>query len=192
MKVGVDIDGVLYPWDDCARDALVERFGIERPGPSLSWTWLKENITGEQWAWLWTAQGQDATFSRLDVYPGVVPAFNAILKAGHEVHFVTHRDPRRTAVPTAEFLSAHFRRHPWAGVHVIQNGTPKRSLARWDVFVDDKPETVLGMLVNTRAHVFCPYRPWNAELDGLDGIASPRLTRYADPRAVADWVLGSR
>lgn len=191
MRIGVDIDGVLFPWDECARDALVHRFGIERPGPSTHWNYLKEVLPRDQWNWLWSAEGQDDTFGHVEaVYPGVVEAFSSILKSGHEVHFVTHRDPRRTALHTAAFLTFWFGSHPWAGVHVIQRGMAKCDLAAWDVFVDDKAETCEEMLFRTRAQVFAPVRPWNTELERFH-CTSPasRFIHYTDPREVAEWVL---
>jgi hypothetical protein len=48
----------------------------------------------------------------------------------------------------------------------------KRTLQRWDVFIDDKPETVWDFLGHTDAQVFAPVRPWN--VDELDG----RLERH--------------
>lgn len=186
MRIGFDIDGVLFPWDETARDALVARFGIVRPGPSTEWSYLKKAITPEQWRWLWSPEGQDWSFGRFDVYPGASEAVLAILKAGHEVHFVTHRDPRRASAHTAAYLARHFKAHPWAGVHVLQTGTPKHALMEWDVFVDDKPSTVFEMLTHTGAQVFSPVRAWN---DTLEELESPRLVRYIDPACVAEWVL---
>lgn len=206
MRIGIDIDGVLYPWTDAANAALVERFGIEDPGPHLGWDWLKEQITGEQWRWLWTPEGQEASFDRIhSTFPDVVEAFGAILASGHECHFVTHRDPVLTSGWTADFLAHHFRGYRWAGLHVLGNSYPKHSLMEWDVFIDDKPETVKDFLLYTRAQVFSPVRPWNGELEGahwnatswlthytypgVNWHATPRLTRYTDPRQVAEWVL---
>lgn len=188
MIVGFDIDGVLFPWDDCARDGLVERFGIERPAPSTYWSYLKDVLEPEQWKWLWTHEGQDNVFGRVErVYPGAVDAINDILRLGHQVHFVTHRDPRRTSLHTAAFLTLHFGGHPWAGVHVVQNSVQKRRLMRWDVFVDDKPETVLDIINHTPARVFAPHRPWNdEELSDIDGCGG--FTHYTDPQEIADWV----
>jgi hypothetical protein len=120
------------------------------------------------------------------VYPGVVEAFNAILGSGHYCHFVTHRDPCRAGLATAMYLTRHFGAHQWQGLHVTKNGTPKHDLAPWDVFVDDKPQTVSELLLKTRAHVFAPVRAWN---DELLPYVSERFTYYTDPREVADWVL---
>ena len=81
----------------------------------------------------------------------------------------------------------HFGGHPWAGVHVIQNGTPKFSLLDWDVFVDDKPETVESMLNGTSAQVFAPRRPWNEEpLACWAGVKG--FTHYTYPSEILDWV----
>ena len=190
MRIGFDIDGVLYPWTDAANDALAAKFGGRKLGEHLHWDWLKGQIPSEQWRWLWSAEGQRYSFGHVErIYPGVVDAVNAILRVPeNRVHFVTHRDPRRTAEATARFLARHFGGHPWAGVHVVQNNVPKFSLAEWDVFVDDKPETVEELLTFSRAQVFTPARPWN---EGLASLAElhPRLIRYEDPAEVAEWVL---
>lgn len=186
MRIGIDIDGVLYPWTECANEALVAQFGIEDPGDHLHWDWVKEKVTKEQWAWLWSEEGQAASFGNWRrCYAGTSEAFGAILGSGHECHFVTHRDPAKASVDTALFLAHHFGRRSWAGLHVL-SGAPKHQLMEWDVFIDDKPETVLDMLIQTRAQVFAPVRPWNAELAGYD---TPRLIRYADPTEVAEWVI---
>jgi hypothetical protein len=187
MNIGIDIDGVLFPWADAANEAVMDKFGIPNPGPHAKWEHLRGKITSDQWAWLWGAEGSDEVFGRVGlVYPGVVPAFNALIKnQEHRCHFVTHRDPRRTALHTAEFLTRHFGGHPWAGVHVLQNSIPKHSLMEWDVFIDDKPETVLEMLTHTQAVVFSPKRPWNTE---LADIRHPRFLHYSDPQVVGDVV----
>lgn len=187
MKIGVDIDGVLFPWVDVANEALVAKFGIEDPGPHTSWSYLKDQcLTREQWTWLWTAEGQQRVFGQVwRAYSDATEATRRLLRAGHEVHFVTHRDPRRTATLTAMFLSYHFSAHPWAGVHIIQNGTPKRSLGRWDVFIDDKPDTVFDFLANTTTKVFAPARPWN--VDELRDLRSS-LVLYDDPQDIVEWV----
>ena len=69
---------------------------------------------------------------------------------------MTHRDPRRTAVLTATFLSLHFGRHPWGGVHIVRNSVEKHRLMPWDAFVEDKPETVWKFLKQERALVLAP------------------------------------
>ncbi len=193
MLIGIDIDGVIFPWADVANEALVRRFGIADPGPHTSWFHIKDTIAPEHWEWLWTKEGQEVVFSQSSpVYDGVVEAILALLKAGHEVHFVTHRDPRRTAIHTARYLDRHFGKHPWGGLHIVQNATEKADLLDWDVFVDDKPETVTSLLVSSDAHVFMPDRPWNQELV-WKGVAEDEddivgFTRYTAPAQIVRWV----
>lgn len=187
MLIGFDIDGVLFPFEECANEALVARFGIPNPGPWTRWNYLKECVEPEAWEWLWSAEGHADVFGQVErVYPGAVDAVNVILKAGHRVHFVTHRNPRRAAIYTAAFLHVHFGGHPWAGVHVVQNAVAKRTLARWDVFVDDKPDTVWDFVANTDAQVFSPVRPWN--VDELGDLDAPRFVHYTDPADIVEWV----
>lgn len=183
MRIGIDIDGVLFPWTDVANEAVMERFGVPDPGPHVEWEHLKNLLTRDQWGWLWTAEGQDVVFGQIErTYPGAVEAVNAITRHGeHEVHFVTHRDPRRAGVHTAAFLALHFGAHPWAGTHVIQAAMEKHRLARWDVFIDDKPETIWDFVANTDAEVFTPARPWNTELAD-DGW----IHRYEDPQEIVE------
>lgn len=190
MRIGIDIDGVLYEWDEPVRDALVARFRIQRPDTSTTWNYLKDVLTPEQWAWLWTQEGQALMFGDLDsVYPGAVAMVNALTRDPKlKVHFVTHRDPRRAGAQTTSFLLRHFAAHPWAGVHVLQNGTPKHTLAKWDAFIDDKPETVLAMLNAGVPQVFAPRRPWN-EYELLPLMHTPwaaRFLLYEDPAEVVE------
>jgi len=181
VRVGIDVDGVLFPWEDIAREVVSRRFGIPTPAPSSHWHYLKETLPPSAWRWLWTEEGQNAVFSQVGrTYPGVVEAVSELLKA-HEVHFVTHRDPRRATLHTATFLTLHFGRHPWAGVHIIRNSVHKHTLAHWDAFVDDKPETVWKFLEQERAQVFSPVRPWNEELED-----SLNLRRYTDPWEIVE------
>lgn len=188
MNVGLDIDGVIFPWADVVNKAVVGKFGIDDPGPHESWQHLKTRISGDQWNWVWSAAGQDYVFGHtFQIYTGAAETFNALLRdPQYRTHFVTHRDPRRAGVNTALYLAHHFGGHPWAGMHVIQNACEKHTLMDWDVFVDDKPETVRAMLANTDAMVFAPARPWNTELASL---RHPRFLRYHYPAVILD-VLG--
>jgi hypothetical protein len=109
------------------------------------------------------------------------------MRLGHAVHFVTHRDPGNAGLHTAEYLARHFGGLRWEGLHVVRSSVAKRTLARWDVFVDDKPETVWDFLGHTSAQVFAPARPWNLdELGDLD--IGPEFVRYTDPAAIVEWV----
>lgn len=187
MKICVDIDGVLFPWDQVAREALEDRSGVSL-GPSTYWHDIRDSVLTSEWRWLWSAEGQAHVFGQVRrSYESAVDVVRVLLRDRHEVHFVTHRDPRLTAVATARFLSRHFGGEPpWAGLHLVKSRTPKRTLAAWDVLIDDKPETVLDMAARETTMVFAPLRTWNmAELEDADG---PFLHVYEDPQDVLVWI----
>lgn len=182
MRIGIDIDGVLFPWDAVARVALGA--GQE---PSGHWYGLRDEVTKSQWSWLWnTDEGRHAVFGQVEhSHPDAIEAVRGLLITPRcEVHFVTHRDPSTTLAFTSRFLNHHFAGYRWHGVHSIRNGTPKRRLARWDVFVDDKPETIWDFAKRSpRVKLFAPRRAWNTDLEG-----DRRLTYYEDAAAVLTWV----
>jgi len=186
VRIAVDIDGVLFPWDDVARGALQFTFGTHTRA-SGHWHALKEAVDTREWRWLWTRAGQDMVFGADHAYGNAVAAVRELLAMGNEVHFVTHRDPRLTLHHTAAFLSRHFGDGPaWAGVHSIKSRTPKRALGPWDLMIEDKPDTVFDVVAQENTMVFAPLRPWNrAELEGADG---PYLRTYTDPADIVEWV----
>lgn len=187
MRIGVDIDGVLFPWDTVARRVLHARYGDVSQEPSRTWSALKGEVSKSAWHWLWSTEGQQRVFGQIEhSYGDAVDAVRALLDTGHQVHFVTHRDPATTIHHTAAFLREHFWGRRWAGVHSIRSTTHKTDLGRWDVFVDDKPSTVLGFVERESTRVFAPRRPWNeSELEDVPG-----LSLYDDPMDVVRWVEG--
>ena len=190
MRIGIDIDGVLFPFDTVARHVLARYFpGHKVPQqPSKSWSALKGEVAPELWRWLWSPRGQATVFSQSKrCYRDAVQVVRALLASSdHEVHFVTHRDPAITGIYTSRFLAEHFDGLRWAGLHMLgqQATMTKRHLARWDVFVDDKPETVFEFLMHTDTQVFAPRRPWNeSELEDTLGF-----TIYDNPGVILDYI----
>ena len=190
MRIGIDIDGVLFPFDKVARHVLAHQFpGRKVPQhPSKSWSALKGEVAPELWRWLWSPEGQHRVFRMIDYRYGdaIEVVREVISETDHEVHFVTHRDPAITGTYTSRFLAEHFHGLRWAGLHMLgqRATTPKETLADWDVFIDDKPETVLRFLELERTQVFAPRRTWNqAELDGVHG-----LVYYDDAHEIVEWV----
>lgn len=162
LRIGIDVDGCVYPWTRAVNEALTERFGITGLGEHTHWDYLQETITKQQWDWAWSSEAAEVIFGRLDlIFPGAREAVNGLC-AEHEVHFVTHRHPRRVAGITGRWLNYHFRNY--AGVHVIHNRCEKQTLGHWDVFIDDKVSTVEAFLEHTDALILAPRRSYNQEL----------------------------
>lgn len=159
MRIGIDVDGTLYRWTTSVNAAVEERFGVAGlDDPHPRWDYLREVLTPEQWRWVWSRDAAEAVFGRRDMaYPGSRRAVNSIC-AEHEVHFVTHRNPRVLTGVTGQWLASRY--FGYAGVHVLYHSVSKVGLADWDVFVDDKAETI-AEFENAGVRILIPDRPWN-------------------------------
>lgn len=163
MRIGVDIDGTLYPWTLSANKAVEEKFGIEGLTEHTHWDYLYDQLTPEQWKWVWSADAAEAVFGREESYDGCIEAVNQLCDE-YDVHFVTHRNPLLTSEVTARWIAERF--HNYAGIHVISNKVSKTSLGTWDVFIDDKPDTIVEFLDKTNTIMLVPSRPWNEHVEG--------------------------
>lgn len=153
------------------------KFGIDDPGEHQHWDYLENLVGRKKFSWLWTSDAAEMVFGRLDlIYPGAVDAVTA-LKRENEIHFVTHRNPRRTSEVTGRWLNYWF--EDYNGVHVLNNRCKKWELGEWDVFIDDKPSTVLGFLKNTDALMLMPERAWNVDDEFMfEAALSPNFESF--------------
>lgn len=170
MKIGVDIDGVLYQWDKTARYMLRNvlpdspyapggKLGVE----SQSWSWIEENVAKEHWHWLWDQGVKLGLFRHGHLFPGVIEAMRRLAAVG-DVIIITHR-PKSAVQDTLEWLA--FNRFDIAEVHLLTNMQPKSSATHCDYFIDDKPENVRDIHLNTRARSYLMRREWN--LNSFEG-----------------------
>lgn len=186
MRVGFDIDGVIYPWSDAANFAVMDQFGVEDPGPHVHWYHLRDVIGKERYDWCWTDEGMGMIFGQFGAsfehpdgtpgrsYPWIIGVVQRFLEHPDiEVHFVTHRHPATLGAITAHYLRWMFPGQSWEGLHVLK-GTDKTAILQWDAFVDDKTKTVLA-LADVCPAVFMPRRPWNGDMD------NPHVHVYDDP-----------
>lgn len=180
MRIGVDIDGTLYPWTLSVNEAVQEKFGVEGLTEHTHWNYLYDLVTKEQWAWIWSEEAAEAVFGRPNYYDGSVEAVRELIKE-HEIHFVTHRNPTFVSEITARWIRHYF--EGYAGLHVLDNKVSKTSLGNWDVFIDDKPDTIEEFLVRTDTLMFVPSRLWNQDVEG--GI------RFDDWNEVLDGITRS-
>lgn len=185
MKVGLDLDGVVYWFTKAANEAIMTR-GYPDIGEWQGWNHGKEFVTDEDWRWLWN-QGTSIVF-RADgpAYQGA-QGFMRRLALEHELIICTHR-PKRVAPATYAWIAAT--RCQAGEVHVLDHNIPKSTV--WDVCdvcIDDKPETCDDLLGNTGAHVFCPRRDWNRDYEQPYGaVGASRFHWYDDYKEVEAWL----
>ena len=182
MKIGIDIDGTIYPWTRAANEAVMQEFGIADPGPHTQWDHLKLLLPDDQFRWIWSYEAANAVFGRLDlIEPHAARVINDLARR-HEVHFVTHRNPHKTAVATAAWVSLHF--EGYRGLHVLDNSVKKYTVLDFDVFVDDKPETVDEFVALTNTWTLMPQRDWNVHYQDADAV-------FTDWQYVPDMLKGA-
>ena len=171
IRIGVDIDGVMYKWIKTAhymlRDVMPDSpykgkkngllAGHENQVTHFNWT--KENVAPEHWRWLWDEGVKLGLFRYGHLYPGTIVAMRELAEIG-ELVIITHR-PVSAVSDTLAWLS--FLDLPFAGVHILTNQEPKSSVhPQCDIYIDDKPENVEDLAVHTHAEmVVMPDRPWN-------------------------------
>lgn len=165
MRIGLDIDGVMYTWDRTARYMLrkvlpnspyIDTLREE----SQSWDWIKDKVSPEHWDWLWTEGIRLGLFRYGNLHTGTIQAVRRLAELG-EVILITHR-PRAAVTDTLAWLA--FLNLPLAGVHILTDQQPKSIVCpQCDVYVDDKWENVQDLYTNTHAKAVCLMRrPWNA------------------------------
>jgi uncharacterized HAD superfamily protein len=193
MRIGVDIDGVMYKWGKTVRYMMREVLKEEAPdiyalkphtadGPMggsdskiTDWDYFQNNVTKEQWRWLWSEGIRLGLFRYGHLYSGTIQAIRKLSKIG-DVYIITHRPPQAVN-DTLDWLA--FQRLPIKGVSLLTNQEPKSSVKpECDVYIDDKPENVYDLANNTDARlVVLMSRPWNIRVEVADPIL--RVTGWA-------------
>lgn len=163
MRIGLDIDGVMYKWDKTARYMLREvlpnsPYKEVLKQESQSWDWIKEQILPGHWAWLWKQGVELGLFRYGHLYPGTIQAVRELATIG-EVILITHR-PKQAVTDTLAWLA--YQNLPITGVHLLTNEENK-GLVRpgCDVYLDDKPENFMDYIKHSDGTPFLMRRPWN-------------------------------
>lgn len=165
MRIGLDIDGVIYQWEKTARYMLREILPGQRyrDDPALRvqsprWDYIKDVVDKEAWDWLWTHGVHLGLFRYGHLYPGAIEAIRGLNALG-SVSLVTHR-PASAVRDTLAWLS--LLDLPIEGLHILSGGEPKSTVTpEFDYFVDDKPSNVLDLELRTKTKVALMRRPWN-------------------------------
>lgn len=162
MRIGLDVDGVMYQWDKTARYMLRDVLPdspYTKDGPlgveSKNWHYIKEQVSREHYNWLWNEGVKLGLFRHGHMYPGTIQAVRALAKLG-DIVIITHR-PDKAVRDTLAWLAYH--ELPLSEIHILSNQEPK-SQVRVDFFLDDKPENCVDMRQNG-GEVFLMSRPWN-------------------------------
>lgn len=169
MRVGWDLDGVVYPFVESLRAVVERRTRVRKPLPvPKQWDfWLDWGMTFEEWKAHFDAGVADGS---LFTHGG--PLDHGIINRMHEthtIHIITHRPPE-----------AHATTRAWLRHHNILYDsltlTMDKAEVKVDVAIDDKPENVEAYEAAGVAAVLYD-RPWNQRADGLHRVYSLREFR---------------
>lgn len=166
MRIGVDIDGVMYHWEKTARYMLREILpdspyhkGSAMGQESDHWDYIQRNVTPAHWKWLWSDGVRLGLFRHGHLWPGTIKAIRRLAEIG-QVVAITHR-PASAVHDTLAWLA--YQNLPLAGLHILVNMEPKSTVSpQCDVYIDDKAENCFDLAVNTDAKLVALMdRRWN-------------------------------
>ena len=167
LRVGIDLDGVVYRWTDTARYLLNAHRGYSL-GESTSWYYIPQHVSAEDWGWLW-AEGvrRYGLFRHGNVYPGSFDALIEIARVARLV-IITGR-PRAAARDTVAWLGFH--NVPLDELHIVGDRLKSTVEPPCHLYVDDNPENCADLAENRPgSRVLLIDRPWNHDRPVGGGI----------------------
>lgn len=184
FNIGLDLDGVTYHWERTARYLLRTYRGCANLADySQSWDWIEEQVSREDWAWLWDEGVKHGLYRHGHVVTGAIIGAKALCELG-DVFLITSR-PKFALKDTLDWLSLHFNEVEFSGLNILSFGQLKSTVRPdCDVYIDDGDQN-LHDLTGAGKHVVLFDQPWNQEI---------HLPHNADLwlRATDGWDLTSR
>lgn len=177
MRLGVDLDGVVYDFDKVARDTFLtrslpepltesQRYKLHRP--ALGWDGLGETVGKKNWGWLWENAADLKIFDRLAPVAGAIEALRELIQ-DHDVYMVTTR-PKGVEDQTYRWLAA-YNLKPKGVIHAQSKDRVAFALDL-NVVVDDGPANLKQYLLRSRGtlhgvRIYGVKAPWN-ERSGIE------------------------
>lgn len=165
LDIGLDLDGVMYDFDNTLKHYLVEYEGFDPdtlPLPPLSWNFYKDQwgMTDEEFVThCVNATNRGVMFKHGEPFEDVVEVVNRLRDNGHRIHIITNRSFGE---------KAHHNTSDW----LREYGIPFDSLifAKWkpivrpDVMLDDYARNYTDMW-DAGVETWLFDRPWNQDFE---------------------------
>lgn len=165
MKIALDIDGCFADFAPACNGWLASHLGVER-APIDRWDWYENYGQGSHAAWnrFWNFAQDNPFFATLPVIDGAMGAYKHLVLEGHNLTFLTNRNPRYYGVQTRTWLRRHGMN---AGViHTDDKGSWAND---FDLLVEDAPHN-LDAWRNNGGQTIRMARSWN--IDYNEGLAA--------------------
>lgn len=170
LRVGFDLDGVLYDFGDSVRryfTSIGREYGFKDGATEPhSWDFYEYwGMTREEFA-QHCHDGADAGFVFCGgTRPGAVEAVQAVKEMGHEIIVITDRQFGTTPSVSHENTKRWWRENGFPDYDELHFSADK-TIVKTDIFVEDKFENYMDI---HRAGGMCWLitRPWNAQHDNV-------------------------
>jgi hypothetical protein len=165
MKIGLDIDDVLFPWSQHAHNAC-EAAGITNGAQVTRWRFYEDyGCTADEFWEVVNAAYVDGMLQR-SPYPGVTDLLSRVRGDGHSIHLVTARGFEGALAPM-------IRQHTveWVAQipHYSLTFSADKTVVLADVFLDDSARNVEALHAAGR-RAFLMDQPHNQSADHLTRV----------------------
>lgn len=154
MRIGLDLDGVVCDFVGAAN----RWFSLEAshpPIPADRWDWYLKYPGGAELGERLFTDGVDfGIYLYAKPIVGALTGITMLLKANHDLTFVTYRKGKTAEADTKSWL----RRYHFGDLPVVF--TPDKGEVPWELHLDDHPETVVDLRNKGRNAVLFA-QPWN-------------------------------
>ena len=170
MRVGFDLDGVLFNFGDCVLDYLkaTGREHVWKSGEDLKPTWdfykkFREAWTDEEFKQFCHEAADAGYLFRGNVRPNAVEAVWAVKEMGHEIIVITDRSFGTTPEVSHRATIEWWEEYGFPEYDEIHFSADK-TIAPTDVFVEDKYQNWQALMA-AGTPTFLITRPWNDEYE---------------------------
>lgn len=153
-NVGIDLDGVAYPWQESLVDFLELYRGYNGTFNKF-WTEDYKQLTDEEWSFLTSIEF---------LYTSAIPHKSVMepltrLAQRHEIFYITSR-PKIVELATEQFLRKYD--FPFSNNLIFTESKDKSArLLNIRIFIDDLPKNLLSL--EKVCNVYMMLRPYNKE-----------------------------
>lgn len=171
MRIGFDLDGVVYDFQGALKEILATEFDFppaEMP-PATHWHFYKDwDMTADEFVYFITQSTERyGLFDYADPINDADNVIRTLHNAGHSIHIVTDRDWGRMGEAQAQTVA-------WLKGHSIPYDsltfTATKEIVKVDYHIDDKPSNVTAMDASG-AQGYLLSRPWNWECVTVNRLA---------------------
>lgn len=163
MKIGIDLDGPLYPFGECLWEWCVTQGLKEGEMPvTTTWNFFKDDW-GHDLDWYMehctAAAAAGHLFYSQEPHPGAIEGMNALRERGHTLHIMTYRMFSGAVNNTERWLVKH--NVPFDSLSF----TKDKTLIPVEVMIEDNVDNA-NSLAEAGVIPVIVDRPWNKEWDG--------------------------